>query len=372
MQFSSCLRSSAQSCSRGYARCAGVLLLILVSTTVLADHPTVGIPGTLGGPVTTSSAYTLGKGEAAISFDFQYINFDPVSKARLALASDRDEDIHSADAVARTALNLAMGVSDQLTLGVSLPYIERQGLKEAAHGHQDEHEEHAEPPETVSYLGDASGFGDVHLHGAYRFATLAPLAPFDSSASVALLFGLNVPTGDTHEKSHDGERLEAELQPGSGAWSPSLGLAFSTGKGSWSFDSNVLYTLVTEGSQGTDLGDVFNYNLSLSRQIYGLAAVNHDHQQHDHHDAVRGGGLAAAGISTALVLELNGEWRDRADIDGQTQLNSGGNLVYIAPGIRVQSGDWQLSAALSVPIENMNGVQSEPETRLVFRVGRAL
>ena len=359
----------------------GVTVLVLsASCPVLADHPTVGVGANQSGPITTSTARTLDAGQAAVALDFQYIDFDPVSDARLALGGERDEDIHSADSLTRSALNFAYGVSDKLTLGFSLPYIERKGLKEAVHDHEQEHEgDHGEEPEgghhseavelddhheaesdhgQIESLGDAGGFGDAQFYGAYQIRSET------DDGLVALLFGIKVPSGDTHQESRAGERLETELQPGSGSWDPFLGLAYSRSLGVWALDSNVLYTLVGEGSQRTDLGDILNYNLSLS---YPLGLVTHaGHDDHNHHHASAGSALRAS-----LIFEINGEWRDRTEIAGRVEKHSGGNLLYFSPGLSIQARDWLLSAAVSIPFENLNGAQSEPETRLVFRVGRA-
>lgn len=344
--------------------------LVMAAGPVFADHPTVGVQGDPGGPMTTSTAGVLSIGQAAVSVDFQFIDFDPVKDSRLALASERDEGIHSADSLSRSALNFAFGVSDKLTVGLSLPYIERKGLKEAAHGHEDEdhelevaEEEHHEEEldeEPIEQLGDANGFGDVQVYGAYQFLS----AP-NNTGSSAFLFGLKIPTGDTRKKSRDGERLETELQPGSGSWDPFLGLAYSHRWEDWSFDSNLLYTFVTEGSQRTNLGDIFNYNLSLSHPIYSTAPAGHE--DHDHYHL-----SLEAGLSVSLSFEINGEWRDRTRISGHTERHSGGNILYFSPGLSVRSGDWTIGASVSVPVENLNGVQSEPETRIMFRLARLI
>ena len=357
---------------RRYILSLSLLPLLTAPNSVFADHPTIGMQGDPGGPITTSTAQTLSQGQAAVSIDFQWINFDPVSNARLALGSERDEDIHSADSLSRSALNFAFGVSDKLTLGLSLPYIERKGLREAAHDHDDSHEDdhdeeaaeenHREEESTheqVEHLGDANGFGDVQFYGSYQLS----LQP--AGGDTALLFGIKVPTGDTHEKSRDGERLETELQPGSGSWDPFLGFAYSRRWQTWSFDSNLLYTFVSEGSQDTNLGDIVNYNLSLSRPIYGAPLSGHE--GHDHHHA-----LSESGFSVSLVFEVNGEWRDRTEIKGQTEHHSGGNLLYFSPGLSIKTGNWIIGAAISVPLENLNGAQSEPETRFMLRLGRVI
>ena len=44
---------------------------------------------------------------------------------------------------------------------------------------------------------------------------------------VALLAGIKVPTGSTHETDLSGARLETKHQPGTGSWDPLFGLAGS-------------------------------------------------------------------------------------------------------------------------------------------------
>lgn len=355
--------------------CLGLSLLV-PAMAVVADHPMIGLQGGPGGPITTATARTLPKGAATVSLEFQYIDFDPVSDARLALASRQGEDIHSADALARSALNLAFGVSDKLTLGLSLPYVERKGLRSSVHGHESEHEEegsdiahdHDLPEaalqmvnefEGVAHLGDATGFGDARLYGSYRLTTP------ENGGATALLSGVKAPTGLTHEKNRQGKRLEAELQPGSGSWDPFLGVAHSRRWGAWSLDGNLLYTLVMEGSQDTDLGDILNYNFSLSRSILGSGDDGHAGHSHDSFPG-------QSGLNVSLILEVNGEWRDRVAIGGHDERHSGGNLVYLSPGLSISTGGWTMSTAISLPLENLNGLQSEPETRLVFRLARMI
>lgn len=346
-------------------------LAILMSDISWADHPTVGLGGNASDPITTSSAYTLAKGEAAVSLDFQWIDMDPVSNARLAGASARGESVHSSGTVSRTALDFSLGLNDRLSVGISLPWVERQSLKEAAHPHHEEGEdedEHGDEDEagSISQLGDANGRGDIQLSSVYR------LAGNWGDGSAALLLGIKAPTGKTHEKNRSAERLETELQPGSGSWDYSLGLAFSRREETWTVDSNILYTLTTEGSQETDLGNIINYNLSLSRPLkYRTKNAeqidDHDHSQHVHASAPPG-----PAITAHLILEFNGEWRDRIEINGIEEQNSGGNLIYFSPGIRIGYQNWMISGAVSVPVKNLHGLQSEPATRVLFKLSHLL
>jgi hypothetical protein len=128
--------------------------------------------------------------------------------------------------------------------------------------------------------------------------------------------------------------------------------------GALCLNANVLYVLAIEGSQDTDLGDAFSYNLALS---FRLPEMGHAHQNDEVHSHA----------TLDLILEANGEWRARQEARGEEDPNTGGDLLYVSPGIRL-SMDHGLSLSLSfgIPVwEDLNGVQSEPDYRVILSVG---
>ena len=146
-----------------------------------------------------------------------------------------------------------------------------------------------------------------------------------------------------------------------------LGLALSQAQGRWSVDGNVLYTIATEGTQHTDLGDRFHYNGAVTYRLLGddaetSHAMNHSHHgQGHHHDHA----LSRKGLVIDVVLELNGEWQAKQNISGETDPNSGGNVVFLSPGVRLALNNWSGFATVGIPIVNdLNGLQSEPIYRL--------
>jgi hypothetical protein len=230
-----------------------------------------------------------------------------------------------------------------------LPYIYRQAIR-AAH-----HEEGAGLPPEVENHGDPNGIGDLTLFGQYRF-----LHRPDSGLHAALFFGLKTPTGVDDRRTLEGVRFETEHQPGSGSWDPLLGLALTRQANRLSIDANLLYTLATEGAQETDLGDAFLYNLAFSCR---LPEPGHSHEA----------GAPHSHLAIDLTLEANGESRAKEEVDGAKAPNSGGNLLYLSPRLRITAGSG-LSAALSVGIpvwEDLKGEQSEPEYRTLFSVAAA-
>ena len=218
-----------------------------------------------------------------------------------------------------------------------------------------------------------------------------------TGTQAAVLFGLKAPTGRTRVYDRQGERFETEFQPGSGSYDPLAGLALSQRLGHWSFDTNVLYVFATEGAQRTNLGDRFQYNAALSYRVFGATAgetpgveagpsVAYMHAGHDHPPAARHEHVPdrvhshqretphshelevprVPQLAIDAVLELNGEWHDKQVIEHEKDRNSGGNVVYLSPGIRVSYGSLSGFVSVGVPVVNhMNGLQSKPRERVV-------
>ncbi len=323
---------------------AAITFLCLMSGTVRAHHAP-GVTGVgLAGPLFTNSASTLQKGRLAITLQSSYVDVDSFSDSEMLGFAEEGHDVHTLDYLYTVSAGLSYGITDNLTVSLKIPYISFNNIREV-HGEGEEHEgadgeEHAE----VHVHGDSDGIGDITVLGQYRFLKL------DSrQLEAALLFGIKVPTGKTDKEDIDGARFETEFQPGSGSWDPIIGLALTKRLGRVSLDADARYTLVTEGSRDTDLGDLFNYDLALSYHI-------------------------PARIPMDLVLELNGEWKQKQEIDGDKDENSGEHALFISPGARIYLGKVSsafLSAGFPV-IQDMNGIQSDTDYRLFFGVSIGL
>jgi len=199
-------------------------------TIALADHPTLGLQQEGAGAVTTLTAMTLPGGASAVGFETQHLSNNEIDDIDLAHFAEDGEQVHSVASLSNLSLNAAYGLTDNLTIGLNLPYVTRTGLREGIH-HHEEHEEveHlstdsdaiTESPE-ISYLGDASGLGDLSFYSQYRF-----IGDSDSRKHASVLLGIKMPTGKTNVSNDEGHRFEAEHQPGSGSWDLLAGLAFT-------------------------------------------------------------------------------------------------------------------------------------------------
>jgi hypothetical protein len=338
---------------RKLALSAGVSAL-LSTYPAFAHHPSGSSPTSGAGPIGTISATTLDKGHSVAGVVVEVISLDPLTLAQMG----GHPHPHSLEGIFATSLVYAYGITDNLTLSLRLPFVRRTDILDAHDG----------------ALGDAAGVGDLTVLGQYRFYNDRA-----SKTEMALLFGASLPTGDTGVTTPEGGSFEAEFQPGSGAWSGLLGLAFTKRFGVWSFDTNVLYQFTGTGVQDIDLGDRFLYNAAISYRIYGglfgtsgrmnaglpepMYHGGPKAKRHHHYEEPR----SPSGPALDLVLEVNGEWHDRAS--GEHGVHSGGNTVYLSPGLRLSVDKWSGFVSVGVPIiSDLNGIQPESEWRLLTGV----
>lgn len=312
-----------------------------------ADHPTIGFSAGIAGPAITIPATTLPKGNGAVTLRVEYLKFHTFSDAELARFAGQGTDAHSIDSLLTPSVGAGYGFTDDLTIGLRLPYLLRTDIRAG-------HDEGGEV--VIDSHGDSYGVGDLAVLGQYRFLNNQP-----NSLEGALLVGIKVPTGATGVKDRNGEVFETEHQPGSGSWDPLLGIAASKRVGAISFDANLLYTFASRGAQRTNLGDRLHYNLAASYRL-GNEKSNHHSQgttEHQH-------------LAWDLILEVNAEWQGKQDIASVVDENSGGSLVYLSPGVRLSSdNNWAATLSVGVPfIEERNGVQHETDVRMVFGLSK--
>lgn len=326
--------------------------LMMGNNIAYAHHPSPAFGGDTGGAISTISATTLPQGIFSAGIDLQYINIDQFSDEELGARSELDFGPHSTDYVLIPSLGAAYGVTENFTVSLSLPYVLQDNFREVHHG--DEEEEHHEEEEEeehheeveVENQGNIKGFGDLSVLGRYRF-----FEDGDAKFEAALLFGIQIPTGNTHEKTPEGERLEAEHQPGSGSWDPMVGVAATKRFGNTSIDASFLYTFATEGSQDTTLGDRFFYGLGVTyRPEAGIGEAAWD-----------------------LILEVNGENVDQTKVGGVVEQHGGGHIIYLSPGVRFNSPNaWAayLSVGIAV-LTDMNGAEPDANFRVLAGFSKA-
>jgi hypothetical protein len=357
---------------RRHVRSALAFGTLFVAAPAFAHHPGGGGNTGAAGPVYTIPASTLDEGQTAVGVMFEIVRLRTLSDQTLTnAAANGNEGVHDLKTIESTSAVLAYGVTKDLTASVRLPWVGRTGIREG--------EDLLNP--VVVDRGSAAGFSDVTLLSQYRFFN-----DKSSRTEAALLLGVKAPTGVTNRVDKQGELFDAEFQPGSGAWNGLFGLAFTKRAGAWSFDTNVLYALSGNGTQDTNLGDRLLYNAALSYRLAtgSTAKVGPMHlgalPEPMYHGGPKDAGsghshdepAAAAGPSVDLVLELNGEWHDQQVTAGVKDRNSGGNVVFLSPGVRLSVDKWSGYLSFGIPVvSEPNGIQPEPSWRIVSGVSLA-
>jgi hypothetical protein len=341
-----------------------VVSMAIGASTASAHHPGIGGIGGAGG-IFTIGAGTLDQGQFAFSLFVDYLRLKQLSDP--TLLANIGNDVHGLQSVESRSLAFAYGITNDLTVSVRLPWVHRTGILEGV-------QEDPADPATVRDRGNTSGFGDVTVLGQYRF-----LNNQASGTQAAVLFGFKAPTGTTNLVDPFGEIFEAEFQPGSGSWDGLFGAAFSQRlTPALSFHANILAIATGTGTQDTNLGNRFLYNGALAYRLFGETASephSHDprnalaHAGHDHTRMVTKAPVMTAPhghVALDALLEINGEWHDKQRTFGIADPNSGGNTIFISPGLRLTIENWSGYVLVGIPVVNdYNGIQATPTWRVL-------
>jgi hypothetical protein len=333
-----------------------VISIIAVVVTVLcsandarAHCPAFGGGIGIAGPITTFAAATLPEGKGVLGIRTEYTHFDALSQDALNRIVMDGQTGHSMKNQLIYSLGGAYGIGDDLTVGLSIPYVQRDGIA-AVHFDQDmgmsmQHD-----------IGSSNGLGDLTLFAQYRV-----VRKLYEGIDVSLIAGLKTPTGATGNTSNS-VRIETEHQPGSGSWDPIAGITFSKRIDRLSLHATGLYTVTTDGAQATDLGNRGQASVAAAYRFGGKENYGECDEMYEYfYPESRTHWLGD------LVLELNGQWQDRMKVNGITDASTGGTVLYLSPGARV-SFDNKYSASLSVGIpvyQDLHGNQSEVDYRIV-------
>jgi hypothetical protein len=184
------------------------------------------------------------------------------------------------------------------------------------------------------------GLGDLRLLGRFTFFVddYAPL----STRRAALLVGMKFPTGT--------DRI------GTDSFDPIFGAV-----GTWAFnrhelDLDALYTVTTK-RRDFEAGDEFRYDLAYRYRLWPAR-------------------FGKRLLQLNGLLELNGRWTAKSRADGTTLAASGGNVLFLSPGVQFIAKRIILEASFQIPVwQNLNGSQLKDDwtavvsARIPFMLG---
>jgi len=202
----------------------------------------------------------------------------------------------------------------------------------------------------------------VTVTGTYRFFN-----DVGAGLQAAVIFGVKAPTGRTNATDADGVLFETEHQPGSGSWDGVFGGSLSRQMGQTTFSANAVYTRAGAGSQDTRLGDRLAYGLTASYLLSGEAGSGGASRLGGPFDGMmRHGGVDHAAKpppapTLTVSLGLNGQWSGRQTIAGERDDNTGGNTLFLTPGVSMTLDKWTTFVNVGIPVaRQINGIQSDP------------
>ena len=283
-----------------------------------------------GGGMTVFGPATLDAGHGSTWLRFVLTEPDQRSDTQLEALANAGVDAHNTRYDLNAALGAAYGITHQLTISAELPYVRHDSIRAAA------------PADGVERLGSAAGIGDLSILAKYR------LTPGETGG-IAVLGGIKVPTGSTHQRDRFGDRLETEHQPGTGSWDAIFGASAGAKLGAANLAVSAIYQLAGMGAQRTRLGDRLSGGIAVSRHFGSTEEDEREHgHEHGHgHDNERHPNTN----SWDAFVELAAEWEGRQRIGGEAEQDSGGKWVWVAPGLTFNAASgWSASAAFAVPV----------------------
>jgi hypothetical protein len=190
---------------------------------------------------------------------------------------------------------------------------------------------------------DVRGVGDIRLIGKYRFYR----DDFPrGSRQMAFSAGLELPTGNTTKKKN-GVKLPRPQQLGSGGVDPLFALTAGWISAYHALEGGIQFKYNSRHN-GFRFGPALNYDLAYSYAIYPRWPIEN--------------------AQLNLLLELNGEHRERNKSGSSKVPASGGDTIFLSPGVQYILLDNALvETSFQFPVlDRVNGKQLHQDYRVLF------
>ena len=265
------------------------------------------IPEALSAPITFNTALPVA--------DSQFIFRELVvigQSGNDPSGAERDRSVQNAISI------LGYGVNNRLAIFGIIPFVSKElGITVAGQRQN----------RSASALGDVTLFGRYTVYQDDKPGRTFRIAPF---------FGLKIPTGEDDKQDNLG-RLPASVQPGSGAWDVFGGLVTTYQTLDFQVDGQVSYRSNGEAND-IKAGDELRIDGSLQYRLWPKTL--------------------SGGVPGFLygVFEIGFLSKDNNRIGASDDANSGGNSLFLTPGLQYVTKRWIVEAGIQVPvIQDLNG-----------------
>lgn len=300
-------------------RCACRLWLAVAAFTAWTAVP----EASRAAPQTFNTALPVATDEFIFRTQFLYQNAGDDPGPR-----NRDVDVLGAVSV------LGYGATPKLALFGALPFLDK--------------ELDVTLPAGDRVTRDTTGVGDARLFGRY---TLYKRDRRGSNFRIAPFAGLELPTGDDDDTDRLGT-LPPTLQLGSGSWDPFFGVVATYQTLAYQVDAQASYQANTEAND-FEFGDEVRLDASLQYRLWPREL-----------------GAGVPGFLYAVV-EGNFVHQSKNQVAGIDDPDSGGETLFVSPGLQYVTKRWVLEAIVQVPVaQDRNGAALEDDVtvRTGFRV----
>lgn len=236
-------------------------------------------------------------------------------------------------------LDVNVGITSRLTAALALPFF-----NDRLHEHDDGVDLTAIPPMNGVFTNDdsTSGFGDLALTGKY--------AIYQSTRHLVIAgLGIKFPTGEYELRDNEGGINEPTLMPGTGSFDYLLSMMYSY---QWQPHKlgtflALLYRINTENDLDYQFGNSTVLNAGLTYQL-----------------------TSRIGLSG----QLNARFAERDEFIGADVPSTGSTMVYLTPGIRLQSSDnTEFYVHVQLPVyQEVNEVNLAPNYGLQLGLSHSL
>jgi hypothetical protein len=167
----------------------------------------------------------------------------------------------------------------------------------------------------------------------------------ESTTILSFSAGVKLPTGRTDGKDSEGNLLDAHIQLGTGSTDFVTGVSGFLARDRTALILNLLGGFTTKGVNGHQFGNNLNYDLTARYRVY---PADFEERQF------------------FATLGVNGEWRGRETQDGIEDGHSGGNVIFLTPGIQIFfSPSISFEASFQYPIiHGLHGQQLGEDYRI--------
>ena len=307
-------------------------------------------------PIDTHAFNLPPVGSWALDLSFQYIDQDQprigTSSAEVGELPSEHDEVRTLN---RTAtLGLRYAPTSRLLLGASIPWMNRfhEHLANAEEEHGaagDKHEGHHHEP--VPEQWSLEGAGDLALEAQWQAARAG-------RTSLWLTGVVELPTGDDDRANDEGEVAELPIQTGSGSTDVVIG---ATVRGS----------LRGRTPRGGGMGDTAKLPWFAALSYRRNGSGRDDYRLGDEWQLNTGTALPLGGrLEAVLQLNLRHRLRDDTGTSGEDPDLTGGDFVYLSPGLRLALHEpWAAYAFVQQPLyQDVNGLQLVAERNWVFGV----